>query len=268
MSIEDDVVRLVQLLLARTDVPAAVRLTDARRVLSKFRAEQLEAELASDPEARVRRGPFRGMRYPRGWSQACHLPKLLGTYEAELHPVVQSFTARGYRTILNAGCAEGYYAVGLARAMPAAHVVAFDTDPEARQRCTELARLNAVEARVEVRGEITHADLQTERDSPTLLLCDIEGAEDALIDPNAAPALRSMDLLVEVHDIFVPGTGERLSARFAPSHDVQRILGGEHDSPALSEVVGRDQLDQLLTRWEGRLSGTYWLWMQSARKGA
>jgi len=40
--------------------------------------------------------------------------KLLGFYEQPLQPYIEQVIQTGYPTIINIGCAEGYYAVGLA----------------------------------------------------------------------------------------------------------------------------------------------------------
>ena len=260
MAIEDDVLAMISTMLARPGVPVPERLADVHRLLAKLRSEVLGATLSQG--GRVHRGPFEGMEFPAGWTDGTYLPKLLGIYERELQPVVSGFSAGGYRTVINAGCAEGYYAVGLARRLPGAAIHAFDIDPRARERCADLAGRNGVEDRVRVGAVVDPASLEG-HPGPVLLVCDIEGAEGDLLDPAKAPALRSMDVLVEVHDVFVEGTGRMLETRFAGTHRIRRILSGQCDQPELPELAGRDQLDQLLARWEGRIEGTYWLWMES-----
>ena len=52
---------------------------------------------------------------------------------------------------------------------------------------------------------------------------DVEGAEDFLLEPSRAPGLRTAEILVELHDMFVPGVTERLKARFEPTHTVSLI---------------------------------------------
>jgi len=56
--------------------------------------------------------PFAGMRLMRAtsWGDGDLAPKLLGYYEAELHPAMAKAVARNPKTIVNIGCAEGYYA--------------------------------------------------------------------------------------------------------------------------------------------------------------
>jgi len=262
MSIDDDVLAMLSTILAQPGKPVPGRLAEAHRLLAKFRAETLDREITGDGEETVRRGPFQGMQFPSGWTEGSYTPKLLGIYERELHDVISGFPDRGYASVINAGCAEGYYAVGLARLLPQATIHAYDTHDLARESCRMLARLNGVADRVKV-GEVADAAAVVEHPGPVLLICDIEGGEKELLDPEVSPALLDMDILVEVHDVFVEATGETLETRFAPSHGIRRILSGACDQPELSELTGRDHLDQLLARWEGRLEKTYWLWLDS-----
>src|SRR5579859_5362525 len=61
--------------------------------------------------ARVRSGPFAGMRYVDASIGSAYLPKLLGIYERELHPVIEEACASRPGLIVDLGAAEGYYAV-------------------------------------------------------------------------------------------------------------------------------------------------------------
>jgi ribosomal protein L11 methylase PrmA len=75
-------------------------------------------------------------------------PKWLGAYEAELADIVEAIIKHGHSRILNIGCAEGYYAVGLALRDRASEVFAFDIDPISRVQTHRLARLNEVSDQV------------------------------------------------------------------------------------------------------------------------
>src|SRR4051812_47368421 len=76
-------------------------------------ARQLDATVLRAHRDMVASGPFRGMRYTA--CAAGVAPKVLGTYERELHDWIVGLSSRGYECVVNVGCAEGYYAVGLAR---------------------------------------------------------------------------------------------------------------------------------------------------------
>src|SRR6266576_2433358 len=111
------------------------------------------------PTLTVANGPFEGMRYPAAESYGSMiLPKLLGSYESELHRALEELFANRYSAILDIGCAEGYYAVGLGLRFARAHIYAFDTSPKARQMCAEMATLNGLGSRIHI-GSFCDAEI-------------------------------------------------------------------------------------------------------------
>jgi hypothetical protein len=56
-----------------------------------------------------------------------------------------------------------------------------------------------------------------------VVICDIEGAEGALLDPAAAPGLVHADILVEVHEGMRPGLVALLTGRFTATHRITRL---------------------------------------------
>jgi hypothetical protein len=193
------------------------------------RSLRLAQRLASQQAGlQITAGPFEGMKYLEQVAGSALLPKLIGSYESELHAALLDMTRRGHRLIIDVGCAEGYYAVGMARLMPQVRVRAHDTDPKARRLCNRLAHLNGVADRVAVGGYFTTGELATIRDLPALIICDCEGYEAKLLDPKVAPVLAECDVIVEVHDHIVPGVGELLDKSFAPTHDIEVIKAEVH----------------------------------------
>lgn len=241
--------------------PGREDFTAALRLLAKWRAGLVANTLAARDGTAVPRGPFAGLHYSGPASEGGRAPRLLGIYEASLHPVIERIIARAYPLVIDVGCAEGYYAVGLARRMPQARILARDADPRARALCAELARVNGVERRVEIGGEMTGPDFDICHDMPAVVICDIEGAEDALLDPETAPGLGAADILVEVHDCFAPGLSDRIAARFAATHRIQRIDRALQPDALPGWMETFSDLDRLLALWEWRAGPTPWLWM-------
>ncbi len=212
----------------------------------------------------VRAGPFSGLVFPRAAIGAGPLaPKLIGAYELELHAALEERIAANPRLVVDVGCAEGYYAIGLARRLPHAEVIAFDGDPEARRLTLLCAIANGVQARVRTRGLATISALgEVGLGADTLLISDCEGAEDALLDPERLPRLRTTPMIVELHEHLVAGVGERLAARFCDSHELTTVRATDRAS---FEVAGpaagwpRHERDALLD--EGRPPSMSWLVM-------
>jgi hypothetical protein len=208
-------------------------------------------------------GPFKDMSLTNAaiTGSGCQAPVLLGCYEHELHPVFEKIIATNYTRILNIGCSVGYYAVGLARRMPTTIVEAFDILPEAQKNCAELAQLNHMQDRIRISGQFNGEDFARYTEGKTLVLMDIEGAETTLLDPERFPALKKMDVVVELHDLNDPTISQKVTSRFTSSHDVQIIKN--HDmlpdvSALLPSTYYLDPFDHLLLGWESRDGYTPW----------
>lgn len=173
----------------------------------------------------VATGPFRGMRYLPGSVGSSYMPKLLGTYEKELHGFISDLKNSGVQTIFDVGAAEGYYAVGLALMLPKARVVAFETKERGRALLRNLAEANQVSEKITILGQCDPQLLaQNMRwQNNVLVVCDVEGAEQTVLDPALVPMLNDARIICETHDCYVPGITELLCSRFRPTHSVHII---------------------------------------------
>ena len=249
----------VQKMLAGDPSPQA--LENALRHLAKWRAHLLENTLLQTDGNAVQTGPFKGMRYATRATEGARIARILGCYEATLAPVIEEVIARAYPLVIDVGSAEGYYVVGLATRMADTRILARDENPKAQESCAALAKANDVADQVEVGGLMDHADFDICKDQETLVICDIEGAEDALLDPAKAPGLLHADILVECHDCMIPGLSDRIAKRFAATHKITRFERAT-ESHALPAWMDRlSDLDRAIALWEWRAGPTPWLWM-------
>ena len=241
--------------------PGIEDLNQLLRLLATWRARAIANTYIAHEGARVRSGPFAGMAYA-GATEGSQIARLLGVYEAGLHPHIRAFAAEGLDCLIDVGCAEGYYAVGLARMMPDLTVYAYDISETARQACATLAARNDVSDRVIIGGEFKPDGFEAFAGRRALVMVDAEGAELDILQPALSPALAGMNVIVETHDVFRPGSLETLMERFSPTHSIVQVDQGQQviDMPPwLSDL---SQLDQLLAIWEWRLAATPWLVMR------
>ena len=241
------------------------QLNNALRLLSKWRSVLIQNTLLREQGTVVMQGPLAGMDFLSQSAEGCHIAKLLGCYEQPLQPFIEQAINLAYPTILNIGCAEGYYAVGMARRMPNTQVLAFDLNPKAQEVCTALAIKNGVLDRIEVGALFKPEDFETYANQKVLVLCDIEGAEKDLLNPEAVPALKGMDLIVESHECLVTGITQALIDRFKDTHNLTLVQdNGQRqlkDAPQWFNNLAH--LDQLLATWEWRSGATPWLVMKA-----
>jgi hypothetical protein len=237
--------------------------SSVQSALATYRSKRVVRSLVKRYGLVVQSGPFAGMNYVRQAVCSTLAPKLLGSYEEELHGVLAQVLATDYETIIDVGCAEGYYAVGLAMRLPRARVHAFDIDARARQLCDTMAQANNVAGQVLVEGACTQERLQAlTRSGRTLIVCDCEGYELELLQPELAPGLRTSDLLVELHDMIDPRITPTIIARFAATHDITLINSVERDPSAYPVLKDFNLLTRRVAVSEFRDGQMQWAFMQ------
>ncbi len=183
-------------------------------------------------KGRVLGGPFKGMRFPGSGIGGAFYQHLLGSYEWSLIPTIEQVIARSPMTIVDAGAAYGYYAIGLAIRCPGSRVIAYEMDQSRANLLGKYARLNDVAARLDLRGicrpESLAGDVKNAPDA--FILMDVEGAENILLPADRVDAFKGTELLIETHDHFVPEVTARLQERFAQTH-IQTVLHHEEGWP-------------------------------------
>ena len=181
------------------------------------------------PDGRVLSGIFEGMKMPLEVSWGGLSARLAGSYEEEFVPDLAALIARQPPVVIDAGAAEGYYAVGLAQALPSSTVYAFDISREARRLCRLAATRNGVH-NLHVRGRIDPRELRTLLVPNALVLADVEGYETVLLDPERVPGLCRSAIIVELHEWIAPGATTLVLDRFTATHHIKMIDSRPRDA--------------------------------------
>lgn len=243
-----------------------INIADLFQAAIRMKRTEITAEIYTWSKGTVQAGPFRGMRILQAasWGDGDLCPKILGTYESELHTCLGLLAKTPPDAVINVGCAEGYYAVGMARLFDGARVKAFDTSPAARDICQRNAALNRVGDRVAVDGLCTPELLEAAlRESlRPAVVCDCEGGELDLLDPARAPGLCRCTILVECHDFINRSITETLTARFKESHVIDVIPEGPRDPNRCAPLRRMNSLNRWLAVCEFRPEFMNWLFMR------
>lgn len=172
----------------------------------------------------VKYGPFTGMILPEPeemtWMDGNWSTKLLGCYEFELVDTLVYALSRGPKVIVNVGCAEGWYAIGLARIMQDVEVIAMDLDEASLELCARMALANGVGHKMTQRigasapGELPEGDLY---------IIDVEGAESKLVDPRLCPHLQWADLIIECHEFLDAQVVTKIYDRLVETHRMEIV---------------------------------------------
>ncbi len=243
-------------MLAKTPVVGCIETAkDSVKLIKR----ELDDWLFEQAGGVVLSGPFEGMKLPRNthWKEAHRSPLLLGCYEEELHGVIEQQINRlknweRQPNIVVVGCAEGYYAVGLARRLPKAIVYAIDSDDRSLALASIVADENGVELHI-------GATLREVFSSPDLVIMDCEGAEVEYLDFDKFPALASAHIIVEIHNLIGQQTDSILLERFRGTHRIDMLLEGPRNPNKYKELCGMTSEYRWMAVCEGRpcLMGWY-----------
>lgn len=210
----------------------------------------------------VRHGPFKGMIIPtpdeESWADGNFSTKVLGVYEFELHDAIAHAVSRKPKMVVNVGCADGYYAIGLAMLLPDAWVIALDQNKQAYMTCREFGARNKVDV---VCGPGCSSPLELGLSNSTdhrLYVIDVEGDELKLVDPDACLELCRSDIIVECHDFLDSNISLTLANRLAKTHAVEIIrarlpLYSRYEflsqSPGVMQVLALTEKRPMPTLW-------------------
>jgi SAM-dependent methyltransferase len=222
---------------------------------------------------RILGGPFQGLIYGGRSFGSMHLPKLLGTYERELSGCFSAANLSRYDRFVNIGCAEGYYANGIAyllRAEPGgrtADVTGVDLNNEALTEARRIADWNGLQVRFVKELEAALASSPAGR---MLVICDVDGAETHIMAPSYFPVLNRTDFIVELHG--PPGRRavlDEIRSRFASTHKCVTIefeARRPGDFPSSELGVELDEKLKIEAMDERRVTSFCWLSLEAKPK--
>lgn len=214
---------------------------------------------------KVQTGPFKDMIVtPKTmWGDGDTVGKILGLYENELHEFIEHAIVSKPDAVINVGCAEGYYSVGLAKRLPHTPVLAVDMDARSESAVKNNCAANKIKNVSTLTQCVDTAWLQhyCENQKQPLLVFDCEGAELDLLDPVRVPALAHCSMLVESHDCITAGITHSLVERFKHTHTIKLQEQTAKDPYQFDFLKVLSDCDKWALVHEGRPSTMTWLYM-------
>jgi hypothetical protein len=175
------------------------------------RIERISLETYDLCEGRVSFGLFSGLRLNRDtwWGQSDLGAQCLGLYEKE---ILNLISAHGpFKTFLDIGAADGYYAVGLLHAKMAKKAICFEISEDGQRAIERNWRLNGKPGKLEVYGEADGHSISSIAEKlceNTLVLIDVEGFEFQLLSPELIAILGQCNVVLEIHN-WIEGFAEK-----------------------------------------------------------
>src|SRR5437667_9875111 len=158
--------------------------------------------------------------------------------------------------------------VALLTAIPSVQVTAFEAVVRGRYLLQGTVDRNGLSGRVIVKGFCDSDELDiclSAARGSVLVVCDAEGYEYELLDPERVMRLGRAAILVEVHDFAMDGLSELLKQRFSKSHIIEEVHPGPrrredfHIEVAGVRVIPGRVMESFTS--DNRPQDNFWLWM-------
>jgi len=233
--------------------------------LERAAKEYLNNHIYKRTKGEVQSGPFKGMTILEecSWSDGNLGTKILGCYEQELHDAIEREIKRlseiNDPCIIDYGCSEGYYTVGMARRLPSARVIGIDLSREALRITAQNAECNGVFVEILHPDDTACKSLLSDVE-PDLIICDVEGAEMEYLDPDKWPVLKKVHtLIIECHDREDHQVTEVLGKRFQDTHELWLATEAGRNPNEFQMLQYMPSIMRWLAVSEGRPMMMHWL---------
>ncbi len=213
---------------------------------------------------RVARGPFQGVRYCLSSSGSALAPKLMGTYEFEVQPLIEQMIQFKPSLCIVAGAAEGYYAIGLNYRLPGVPIIAYESAEHARNNLLRMIELNCCNPiAIEIRDTFGEDSISGINDQRCGIVMDIEGDEWRILNNVSPEELSRAFLIVEMHE-RENGNRIGLFQKFSETHHIEEIRQARRPItiPGMGWLERREILQcEFRSEW----ASNYWLLLRPRR---
>lgn len=223
------------------------------------RLERVSTEIYEICNGVVKYGPFQGLKLEQNvwWGRSDLGSQLLGLYEKEILDFFDDIKPGKFRSFVDIGAADGYYAVGALRTGKFLRSVCYEVSSEGQSAIKRNWKNNGAPGELVVRGEAhseTLLDDQVSFKEKSLVLIDIEGGEFDVLTHEVLRHLSACEIIVEIHN-WVPDFRARYSAllrRMALIFDVTIIERVERPTVNIPELRSFTDDNRLLATSERR----------------
>jgi hypothetical protein len=172
-------------------------------------------------------GPLTGLKIPPDSYLASKPMYIVGCYEQETHDSIYDIITDPPDQFIDIGSAYGYYTTGIALQTKSTRIIGFEADEKLWLDAQRLAEFNGVANRIEQKGFCRIEDLKEVLGINDAIVCDCEGGELELLNPQIIPNLIKTRILCETHDFMMQGSTATLIDRFHSTHTIKII----HETP-------------------------------------
>lgn len=189
-------------------------------------------------------GPFSGLKIPPELKPELTVAEILGFYESCLFDVWGRLAGRKTDHIMMIGGSHGYYSAGLSYLLQPEQNHVFETNFDSHFHIKQWTVHNNI-LMPNLYGTATEEIMADWKLPIDVIICDCEGGELSLINPQKFPWQKSCDLLVEVHPFYGENLLGTLIKRFKKTHKITIIYDDFSEDQKIMQALTGFGLEKL-----------------------
>jgi hypothetical protein len=231
----------------------------------RHRTNDLASGIMKAAQGRVMSGPFTGLKVEpnTGWHSDDVAPKLLGTYEHQLHPfLAEIFSFRKPTFGVDIGCADGFYILGCANRLPDSTFYGLDITDNAIAAANRNAEINGNPQNAHFIKQNASSIGEYYKRHPSgraFVLSDCEGWEANLPAVMDDAAKRRTDFIIEVHNLRDRDVKTELTQWLSSTHSIRVVTSKTADVNDIPSLQHLSDLDRYLCVAETRPYVMEWI---------
>ena len=176
-----------------------------RKETIRERQERISLEVFDLLGGTVKYGPFTGLKLDKNtwWGKLDLGSQCLGLYEKEILDQIDLIDPNKYKTFIDIGAADGYYAVGMLTSKRAKKTICFEQEKKGRETILSKWENNGSTGELIIFGEANTkslSDINPNDLKNSIALIDIEGGEFDFLNFDTLKVLSSCLIFIEIHN--------------------------------------------------------------------
>ncbi|GGG96887.1 hypothetical protein [Pedobacter zeae] len=189
-------------------------------------------------------GPFSGLKIPEILFDQLTVPEVLGLYESCLFETWGKIAGKAMENIMIIGGHTGYYSASMSYLLQPKNNYTFETNLSLHHFISAWFSTNDLVS-PKLYGAATEVIFKNWEDRIDLIICDCEGEEMNLLNPNQFQWQKATDIVVEIHPFYKEKALGELISRFKQTHQVNIIYDDFDEDTKITKILSGLGLQKL-----------------------
>ncbi|QIL40679.1 hypothetical protein G7074_16245 [Pedobacter sp. HDW13] len=181
-------------------------------------------------------GPFSGLKIPEILFDQLTVSEVLGLYESCLFETWDRVVKKNIDNMMVIGGHTGYYSAALSYLLQLKNNHVFETDTPLHHFITSWFSINKLTP-PKLYGSATEDIFENWQEKIDLIICDCEGEEINLLNPDRFPWQKESNIVVEAHPFYKHRVLSEIIARFKKTHEINLIYDDFNEDQKISKIL-------------------------------